>query len=344
MKAAVYLGPGQLEVRKVAVPRVGPGEALLEVMYCGVCGTDVKTFVRGHHMFSPPCILGHEVVGRIVRLDSPAPGVAVREGDVVAVAPYVPCYSCAMCRRGRHELCECKDWIEGGFAEYVRIPAGVLLKGTVALPEGMPAELGCLSEPLACCINAVTDTPVRLGDTVLILGAGPMGLLMLEACKAAGAAKVLVSEPDAERREEAKRRGAVVADPAGCDLAACVSGVVGKAGPDQVFVCVGSAEAVSQGLTVAGKGSSVNVFGGLKSGTLLEVDAGRVHYDEVVLTGSFGFSPDQFKTALALLSSGRVDVENFITHVFSLDDAREALEAAAAGKVRKAVIAVNPDA
>ncbi len=344
MKAGVYQGPGKLEVLEVERPEAGPGEALLEVLYCGVCGTDVKTFVRGHHMFPPPCVLGHEVVGRIVELRGAGPGVKVREGDVVAVAPYVPCYSCEMCRRGRHELCNAKGWIEGGFAEYLTIPATVLERGTFAVPEGMDPKAACLCEPMACCINAVTDTPVRMGDTSLVLGAGVMGLLMLEACKAAGAARVLVSEPDDARRAEAERRGALVVDPTAVSLNEWVAQVAGEAGPDQVFVCVGTAEAAMQGISLVGKGGSVNVFGGLPGGSILDVDARRIHYDEVVLTGSFGFTPEHFRTALGLMASGRLDVGDLITHVFSLDDATRAFETASSGQARKVLIAVGAHA
>lgn len=344
MKAAVYQGPGRLEVIGVKRPEAGPGEALLQVVYCGVCGTDVKTFVRGHHMFPPPCVLGHEVVGRIVELRDAGPGVKVREGDLVAVAPYVPCYSCDMCRRGRHELCGAKGWIDGGFAEYLTIPATVLERGTFAVPGGMDPKAASLSEPLACCINAVTDTPVRLGDTSLVLGAGVMGLLMLEACKAAGAARVLVSEPDPARRAEAERRGTLTVDPSATNLGDWVAGITGEAGPDQVFVCAGAADAATQGIALAGKGGSVNVFGGLPGGTMLNVDARRIHYDEVVLTGSFGFTPEHFRTALELMASGKADAASIITHVFTLDEAARAFDTACSGHVLKVLIAVSPDA
>lgn len=344
MKAAVYNGPGKLSITDIEAPVVGPGEALLEVKYCGVCGTDVKTYVRGHHMFTPPCVLGHEVVGRIVELKEPARGVTVREGDLVAVAPYVPCYSCAMCRRDRHELCRTKDWIDGGFAQYLKIPSGVLLKGTFAIPEGMDPKAACLSEPLACCVNAITDTPVRLGDTVLILGAGPMGLLILELCKASGAAVILVSEPDDRRRKFAADRGARVCDPSEKDLKEWVKDATGGVGADTVFVCVGAADAVKEGMSVAGQGGTVNIFGGLPGGAELTVDPRRIHYDEVTLAGSFGFTPEHFKIAMDLIASQRVCVEGIITHEFSIDNAAEALETAASGKALKALIAVNEDA
>ena len=343
MKAAVYRGPGEVRVEQIPKPEAEPGGALLRVSYCGLCGTDIKTYRRGHHMFTPPCVLGHEVVGRVVETRDPSQSVSVNEGDLVAVAPYVPCFVCPLCARGRHELCRHKEWIDGGFAEYVSVPAGVLQKGTFRVPDGLDPRVAALAEPLACCLNAVTDSRVRMGDTVLIIGAGPMGLFMLESCKAAGAGRLLVSEPDECRRLQAERRGAEVVDPGQTDVAAWVNDATCGFGADVVFVCVGAAGAVDQAMAAAGPGGAVNVFGGLPGGTMLAVDAQRVHYDEVTLTGSFGFAPEHFRTALGMLAAGRVDVDGIITHEFSLDDAARAFETAATGKCLKAMIGVGQD-
>ena len=343
MRAAVYHGPGDLVVEQILKPEAMPGGALLEVSYCGLCGTDIKTYRRGHHMFTPPCVLGHEVVGRIVEMEDPHASVSVKEGDFVAVAPYVPCFVCPLCARGRHELCGHKDWIDGGFAEYVAVPAGVLAKGTFRVPDGLDLRVAALAEPLACCLNAVTDSGVHMGDTVLVIGAGPMGMMMLESCKAAGATRLLVSEPDELRRSQAQRRGAQTVDPGQTSAAAWANDLTGGAGADVVFVCVGAAEAVGEAMAAAGPGGTVNVFGGLSGGTTISVDAKRVHYDEVTLTGSFGFAPEHFRTALAMLASGRLNVEGIITHEFGLDDAASAFETAAAGKCLKAVIRVGKD-
>ena len=343
MRAAVYHGPGDLRVERIPKPEAMPGGALLEVSYCGLCGTDIKTYRRGHHMFTPPCVLGHEVVGRIVEMKDPHSSVSVKEGDLVAVAPYVPCFVCSLCARGRHELCRHKDWIDGGFAEYVAVPSGVLEKGTFRVPDGLDLRVAALAEPLACCLNAVTDSNVRMGETVLIIGAGPMGMMMLESCKAVGATKLLVSEPDELRRSQAEGRGALGIDPGRSSVAEWVNDVTCGAGADVVFVCVGAAEAVGEAMAAAGPGGTVNVFGGLSGGTTITVDAKRVHYDEVTLTGSFGFAPEHFRTALAMLASGRLNVEGIITHEFGLDSAASAFEAAAAGKCLKAVIRVGED-
>ncbi|MEA4884730.1 MAG: alcohol dehydrogenase catalytic domain-containing protein [Clostridia bacterium] len=343
MKAAVYHGPRDLRVESIDDPVLQPGDALLKVGFCGVCGTDVKTYLRGHHMFPPPCVLGHEVVGKIVEMKEPLSTTDIRVGDVVAVAPYVPCYSCTLCSHDRHELCRHKDWIDGAFAEYVRAPAGVLQKGTCKVPPGMDPRVACLSEPLACCVNAVTDSRVSLGDTVLIIGSGPMGLLMLELCKAVGASRVLVSEPNEWRRSEAEQRGAIVASPLDSDVPAWIRDHTDGEGADIVFICVGTADAVKVGMDSVRQGGLVNIFGGLPSGSELAIDSKRLHYDEVTLTGSFGFTPYHFRTALAMLASGGVHSSGLITHEYAINDARTALETAGSGEGLKILLKVDGD-
>lgn len=346
MKAVVYHGPGDLRIENVNDPVLNEGDALLKVLYSGLCGTDVKTYRRGHHMFTPPCILGHEVVGRIEAIEGkPArPDIAV--GDLVAVAPYVPCYGCAHCRNGREELCNNKDGIEGAFAEWIKIPAEVVSKGTFHVPSTEGLKLACLSEPLACCVNAVQDSRVSLGDVVMIIGAGPMGQLMLELCKSVGASKVLVSEPNDFRRNKAAERQAVVLNPAGegVDVSAWVKEQTGGVGADVVFVCVGSTDAVEVALGCVRKGGTVNLFGGLPGGSRITVDPHILHYDEVILTGSFGFTPLQFHTALTMLAGGAIDAGSIITHEFDLDQAVEAFDMASSGKALKILLKVDGDA
>ncbi|MDD4336218.1 MAG: alcohol dehydrogenase catalytic domain-containing protein [Firmicutes bacterium] len=346
MKAVVYHGPGDLRIENVNDPVLNEGDALLKVLYSGLCGTDVKTYRRGHHMFTPPCILGHEVVGRIEAIEGNLARPDIAVGDLVAVAPYVPCYGCAHCRNDREELCNNKDGIEGAFAEWIKIPAEVVSKGTFHVPSIEGLKLACLSEPLACCVNAVQDSRVSLGDVVMIIGAGPMGQLMLELCKSVGASKVLVSEPNDFRRNKAAERQAVVLNPAGegVDVSAWVKEQTGGVGADVVFVCVGSTDAVEVALGCVRKGGTVNLFGGLPGGSRITVDPHILHYDEVILTGSFGFTPLQFHTALTMLAGGAIDAGSIITHEFDLDQAVEAFDMASSGKALKILLKVDGDA
>lgn len=343
MKALVYYGPGDLRIENVDSPMLEDGDALLEVSYCGLCGTDVKTYRRGHHMFTPPCILGHEVVGRIVEIKGKSGRPDITVGDKVAVAPYVPCYSCVYCRKGREELCINKSWIEGAFAEFVRIPAEVLNKGTFHIQSDEHFKLACLAEPLACCVNAVEDSNVKLADTVMIIGAGPMGLLMLELCKTMGVSKILVSEPNEWRRNKAAESGAFVMghQDENADVSQWVKDETDGVGADVVFVCVGTVDAVDSAFGCVRKGGLINIFGGLPGGSRLTINPNILHYDEVIVTGSFGFTPLQFHTALTLLTDGTVDVGNIITHVFGIDQAKEAFDMASSGKALKILLEVN---
>ncbi|MDI6638305.1 MAG: alcohol dehydrogenase catalytic domain-containing protein [Bacillota bacterium] len=346
MKAAVYYGPRDVRVEEVSEPSLEPGEALLKVMFCGVCGTDIKTYLRGHPMFEPPCILGHEPVGEIVEV-CPGQDAQARErvsvGDVVAVAPYVPCDNCRLCLKGRQEMCASKEGITGAFCEYIKVPGEVLAKGVCRIPEGLSPRVACLAEPVACCLNAVEATPLDPGDSVLISGAGPMGLLMLELCKVRGAGAILVSEPSETRRLEATRRGAQVIDPRVEDVGHRVNAETGGDGADAAFVCVGAADALEGAMSSVRPGGKVNLFGGFPGESRVVVDPNTIHYREVVLLGSFGFAPRHFHMAMRLLASGRLDIAGLLSWEFALDEVGLALNAGASGEALKVLLRMDGD-
>ncbi|HHY33025.1 MAG TPA: alcohol dehydrogenase catalytic domain-containing protein [Firmicutes bacterium] len=346
MKAAVYYGPRDVRVENVSEPALEPGEALLKVMFCGVCGTDIKTYLRGHPMFEPPCILGHEPVGEIVEMrpGNDARGTGrVSVGDVVAVAPYVPCDKCRLCLKGRQEMCASKEGIAGAFCEYIRLPGEVLAKGACKVPGGLSPRAACLAEPVACCLNAVDATSFDPGDSVLINGAGPMGLLMLELCKIRGAGAIFVSEPSETRRREAARRGALVIDPRVEDVRNRVNAETGGDGADAAFVCVGAAGALEDAVASVRPGGRVNLFGGFPGGSEVPLDPNAIHYREVMLLGSFGFAPRHFHMAIRLLASGRLDVSGLLSQEFSLDDVGLALDTGASGETLKVLLRMGGD-
>lgn len=342
----MYHGPRDVRVEEVSEPSLASGEALLRVMFCGVCGTDIKTYLRGHPMFEPPCILGHEPVGEIVEVRPGQDGRArgrVSVGDVVAVAPYVPCGNCRLCLKNRQEMCASKEGIAGAFCEYVKVPGEVLAKGVCRIPEGLSPRVACLAEPVACCLNAVEATPFDPGDSVLIGGAGPMGLLMLELCKVRGAGVILVSEPGETRRLEAARRGAQVIDPRVEDVGDRVNAETGGDGADAAFICVGAADALGSAIASVRPGGKVNLFGGFPSGSRVAVDPNTIHYREVMLLGSFGFAPRHFHMAMKLLASGRLDVAGLLSSEFTLDDVGLALDAGASGEAFKVLLRMDGD-
>ncbi|MGB4637447.1 MAG: alcohol dehydrogenase catalytic domain-containing protein, partial [Limnochordia bacterium] len=166
MKAAVYHGPKQMTIEEVPRPTIGPEEILVEVKASGICGTDVKTYLRGHRFFQPPCILGHEFAGVVAEVGSQVEGFQV--GDRVAVAPYVPCGFCPLCQAGHYELCQNKSGVaSGAFTEFVAVPKEVIQRGTVRLPKGMSFAAGALAEPVACVLNGLEDCRLELGATLL---------------------------------------------------------------------------------------------------------------------------------------------------------------------------------
>ncbi|MEW6624003.1 MAG: alcohol dehydrogenase catalytic domain-containing protein [Bacillota bacterium] len=318
MKAAIYYGPTDIVLGNVEVPPVGKDNLLVKVEAAGICGTDLKTYMRGHHLFKPPCILGHEFCGRIVEVGANVKGFNVN--DRIAAAPYVPCGKCFYCIKGEMELCNSQKTLNGVFAEYVQIPKGVVEKGMILVPEHVSSRDAALVEPLACCINALEDCNIACGDAILIVGGGPMGLLLLQLCKASGAGKIIVSEPVAKRRKAAQDMGALVVNPFEEDLDRVVKEQTEGRGADVVLVCLAVPEVIAQTLSLSRKGGVVNIFGGMPKGTLVDIDLNIIHYGQVRLLGSFGFAPKHFKSAMTLISHGVIKLDRIVSHCFPFSE------------------------
>ncbi|HHT91543.1 MAG TPA: alcohol dehydrogenase catalytic domain-containing protein [Firmicutes bacterium] len=337
MKAAIYHGPGKMTLEDVERPSIDPAGILVEVRASGVCGTDVKTFLRGHRFFEPPCILGHEFAGVVAEVGSQVKDFA--PGDRVAVAPYVPCGFCPMCQGGLFELCYKKSGVSGGaFTQYVSVPKEVLERGTVRLPEGMSFAAGAMAEPLACTLNGLEDCRLKLGDTLLILGAGPMGLLSAQAALAQGVGKVIVSELNEERLSKAREIGAIPVNPKRDNLKALVKRETNGLMAQAVLVCVGFAEAVEEAQAYVAPGGVINMFGGLPKDSTVTVDPGLIHYQQVSLVGSFGFTHVQFRQAVELMAAGRIDAERIVTHTLPLEQAAQGIKLSAEQKALKVML------
>lgn len=219
-----------MTIEEVPRPTIGPEEILVEVKASGICGTDVKTYLRGHRFFQPPCILGHEFAGVVAEVGSQVEGFQV--GDRVAVAPYVPCGFCPLCQAGHYELCQNKSGVaSGAFTEFVAVPKEVIQRGTVRLPKGMSFAAGALAEPVACVLNGLEDCRLELGATLLIMGAGPMGLLAAQATLAQGAGQVIVSEYNEARLAKAAEIGARAVHPEKEDLLEVIKQATGARWP-----------------------------------------------------------------------------------------------------------------
>ncbi len=321
MLAAMVYGPDDIRVERVAVPRPGPGEALVRVRAAGICSGDLM----GWYLASKaPLVLGHEVAGEVVALGPGAPpaprggGAPFRPGDRVAVHHHAPCFECRACRRG--EPVHCETWRRsrldpGGIAEYVRVPRENLEGDTLRLPEGLSFEDGALVEPTACAVKSLRRGGLAAGDAVAVVGLGVMGLIHVRLAKAAGARPVVGIDLDPERCALAGRLGAdlVVRVPAEGPAAALRRATGGRLA-DVVVVGPGSPEAIRQGIALAAPAGRVVLFAPTPPGTTTAIDTHRLYFDEVTLVPSYSCGPDDTRAALAAIAAGVVRAADLVTH------------------------------
>ncbi len=329
MKAAVYRGIGQIAVEEIEKPIIKSNEYLVKVLYSGLCGTDIKTYKQGHRFFKSGDILGHEFCGEIVEAGADVDAALI--GRKVAVAPYIGCGKCVMCKKGFQELCcgayEDRPGTAGAFTEYLTVDDRLARAGMLVLADDVDPRKMTLAEPFACILNSMGKSQVRKGQNALIVGAGPMGLLHIEGLKLCGVSKILVSEFSGKRGDIAARMGADVINPGRTpDVKAEIRKLLDGDTLDHIFVCVGISAVVEDALKLADNGTTINVFGGLKSGSTIAIDPNIIHYNEVKLVGTFGFSNDNFMTSAKMLASGQVDMSQIITHVFPLAETDKAFE------------------
>lgn len=341
MRAVVYRGPDELELADLPPPTAGPGELVVEVDRALTCGTDLKTYRRGHPLIPPGSVLGHEFVGRVAEAGEGAP---FPEGAWVVAANSAPCGRCFWCRAGQESLCaELEGRLNfGAYADYLRLPAHIVARNTFLLPEGLAPEEAALLEPLACVVHGQAIAGIQPGETVAILGgSGPIGLLHLQLARLAGAARVFAAGRSPQRLAVAGELGAdeLIAD----DFEAAVRRVrelTEGRGADVVIEAVGRPEAWQAAVAACRRGGRGLFFGGCPAGTQVALDAGRIHYGELTLLGSFHHTPVDVARALQLLSEGKVRGAPLLTHRLPLQRAKEALELMERGEAIKVVLEV----
>lgn len=326
MRSSYFLGNGEFEVREELIPELGEKDVLVKVAACGICGTDVHIYHgdKGSAEVNPPVVLGHEMAGVVEKIGGKV--TAVQVGDHVTVDPNIYCGRCHYCQIGKKQLCTNLYAIgvnrNGGFAEYCVAPETQCYH----LEPDVPLAYGAMVEPLACCIHGIDRLNLRMGDTVCIIGGGAIGLLMLQLAKMGGASKVIVSEPVAMRREIAKTLGAdLTIDPANENLAERIEGYLGIPGVDVVIECVGNTIAVRQAFEIAKRGTSVLLFSVPKPGTTHPLDLMDVYKKELTVLGSM-INPDTHARAAALINSGRIRLEEIITHAYPLSQLKDAIQ------------------
>lgn len=317
MLAAMFYGPRDVRLEERPVPSVCAGEVLLQVAAATTCGTDMKTFRRGHPLLfrHTPAGFGHEVAGIVAACGT---GVTLcREGDAVVVANSAPCLHCFYCRRGKYNLCEDLLLLNGAYAEYLLVPERIVRQNLYVLPRDTSFVAAALTEPLACALHGVEASEIVSSDTVVVIGAGPLGLLLTALAKLRGARVILTGRGE-QRLALARHFGAdVVIDCSTLSLQEQEEAVRAETderrGADVVIEAVGVPEIWESAVRMVHPGGLVNFFGGCPSGTHITLPTQPLHYGEVTTKGVFHFTPAQYAQALDLIIADRVDVEALIT-------------------------------
>jgi len=345
MLAAVYHGPNDLRVEQVEMPQLQAGELLVKVLSASICATDLRILHGQHRMFLPGIarIPGHEVVGTVAKIGDGVTGINV--GDRVFIAPNMGCGHCLQCISGNNNLCANYDaigvTIDGGFAEYVRVPANAVRQGNVIpINEAVDPAVAALLEPFACVVRGQNALHIQPGEVVLVIGAGPIGVMHTKLAKMRGAGVVIVSEPLPERAEQARRMGADrVVNPMEEDLKQVVLKLSQGRGADAIIVAAPVHGAQESTLALAAIGGRVNFFGGLpKDRPTINFDSNQVHYKELIITGTTACSTHDCWQAAQIVNAGLVDLTDLVSQRFPLSSAIEAFAAAEDRKSLKIVL------
>lgn len=343
MKVARFYAPGDIRIEDAPEPVAGPGELKLRVRACSTCGTDVKIFRFGHHHIVPPRVIGHEIAGEVVEVGE---GAGWQVGDRVQVIAAIPCGRCPDCLRGWRTICPNQESMgyhyDGGFAEYMIVPAKVLaVDGVHRIPDGVDYVSASITEPLACVLNGQEIAGVGAGDTVVVVGAGPIGCLHVRLARARGAEKVYLVELNAGRL--ALAAGFVEPDAAICaadtDAVDEVRKLTDGRGVDVVITAAASGQAQQEATQMAARRGRISFFGGLpKDNPVISLDSNLVHYRELTIVGANGSSPDHNARALDLIATGAVRVSDLVTHRMPLSDVLSAIDTVARGEAIKVTI------
>lgn len=344
MKAAIFEEVNKLVLRDVPTPGIDPDYGMLvKVKACAVCGSDIRIFHHGNPRIKTPHIIGHEIAGEVIEVGRRVTGFKI--GDRVAIGADVPCGKCDYCREGHGNRCKVNYAIgyqfPGGFAEFIPLNQLTIQLGPVhKIPEGVSYEAAALAEPLACCINGLELTPVHLGDTVVIIGAGPVGCMLTQLSRHMSASKIILAQRSKSRLEQARRFEAdVYISTLEEDLVERVMSETQGQGAHLVIVACASLDAQRQALDLVRPGGMVNFFGGLPANSPpLEVLSNHIHYRECLVTGSHGSVPRQHRLALELMRSGRVDMEGLITNYFTLEEINKAFSVAEGKQGLKVIV------
>ena len=347
MRAAVLYGKEDVRIERVAVPRLEPGDVLLRTRVALTCGTDAKVFRRGYHakMIVPPAVFGHEIAGVVEEV---GPGVEGWEpGTPVVAANSAPCGECYYCRHEMSSLCDDLLFWNGAYAEFARIPARVVSKNLLPLEEGVDFREGAMVEPLACVIRGVEESWIGRGQSVAVIGTGPIGLMFVSLARMRGA-HVVAAGRRRSRLDKALEMGAegVVTPKDGADLGELLRqrSPDGR-GSDVVIEAVGLPETSEVAVRSVRKGGVVQLFGGCPADTKIGIDSQRLHYQELTIKSTFHHTPESVRKAFRLIADGHLDPNAFITAEEPLERLPQVLGGMARGAagLKTAILPWGPD-
>jgi len=330
MNAAVLHGREDVRIEQVPVPEAGPGELVLRVDAALTCGTDLKVFRRGYHarMIVPPALFGHELAGTVVQAGEGVTDFA--SGDRVVALNSAPCGEGFFCQRGHENLCDDLLFNNGAYAEFIRIPARIVAKNTLRVPDHVPLEHAALTEPLACAVHGFEDSGACSGDTIAVIGGGPLGLMILHVAALAGCHAIAIVRHDGQA-EAARQLGAAhVVQTTSIRKAIRETRALTEKnrGVDIAIEAVGLPDAWEEAVELVRKGGTVNFFGGCALGTHVNLDTNRIHYSDITLHSTFHHTPAICRSALNLIAGGRFQAQAFITgraHLYELNRVFETL-------------------
>ncbi|MEW6732015.1 MAG: alcohol dehydrogenase catalytic domain-containing protein, partial [Acidobacteriota bacterium] len=324
MRANVLIRPGQIELREIETPSPGSGEVVLKIRAALTCGTDLKTFLRGHPKFPLPTLFGHEFSGEIAQIGREVQ--QFREGDHVMSVPSGPCGHCYYCLRGQDNICDMtmSHYAHGAYAEYIKIPAHIVAQNMFEKPRDLSFQEAALLEPLACVLHGLSLLKFREDDTLVIIGSGAIGLLYLLTLRAFGLHKIIMLGRRAYKLRLAQDLGAYKAIDvsAGLSREIVLEATKGR-GADVVIECTGNPSIWESALEMARRGGDVILFGGCKPGSTVTFDTQRLHYDQITIRSPFHLTRASVRQAYELLAERRLLGGSLITDSYPLEQLDE---------------------
>ncbi len=331
MRAAILYGKEDVRVEDIQPAALKPGEVRIEIKAALTCGTDLKVFRRGYHakMIVPPSVFGHELAGVISEVHPGSTGWRV--GDRVVAANSAPCGQCHSCRHGQENLCDDLVFLNGAYAESIAVPARIVAKNLLPLKHSTSFRDAALVEPLGCVVRGVEDLRLKAGQEVLVLGAGPIGLMFVVLAKALGCHVTVAGRGEARLKAAHDLGAQRVLALAGKDSISAEVRAQTNIQFDAVFEAIGKPEAWEAAVPLVRKGGAVNFFGGCPAGTTVSFDTGLLHYSNLTLLASFHHTPSTIRRALELIESGTVRAEHFVNGEWSLSELPELFRRMAEG-------------